>query len=162
MRELKLAQLRLCLTNLLIKIREDKIRIKLKKLYKVYRITERHWWLSLDKTALIHQIPKNKREYFKLKKNSAEIIETYLNKEKSKRLNWETSKRKENSILSSQMRNPRKTTGVSSFYYKKKSGSLAIDSRVRNQKRKRNVRTYRGRKKWRTGKKLDERDRTAE
>ena len=77
-RDVKLTQIRLQLSNILIKRKEDNIKIEQKTASKLSRIIGCHWWLSLNDTALIHQIPKIKREYFKPKNNISKIRETYL------------------------------------------------------------------------------------
>ena len=63
----KLAQLQICIYNLLIKRKEEDSKINLKTLCKISKITGRHWWLSLDVKDLIHKRTKIKREYYKLK-----------------------------------------------------------------------------------------------
>ena len=74
----KLAQLRLRISNPLIKIKEENYKIKLKTVFKLDNITGRHWCISLDVSALIHQRTKSKREYYKLKNTTRTIISTYL------------------------------------------------------------------------------------
>ena len=61
------AQLFLRLSNILINRKEEYYKIKLKKVCKLANTTRRHWWISLDITALTHQITKMKREYYKMK-----------------------------------------------------------------------------------------------
>ena len=55
LREVNLAQLCLRLSNILIKRKEEEYNIKLKKVCKIAKIIGRHWWITLDVTALIHQ-----------------------------------------------------------------------------------------------------------
>ena len=73
-----IAQLRIYLSNLLIRKKEEDSKIKLRTFYKLSKTTGRHWWLSLYIADLIHQIKKSKREYYNLKRASGTIIETYL------------------------------------------------------------------------------------
>ena len=82
-RAVKLSQSRLHLANILIKRKEENTRIKLKTVYKLDRTTGRHWWLSIDNTYLIKQIPKIKIEYFKLRNNIRKTRATY-HEEKAK------------------------------------------------------------------------------
>ena len=77
-RPVKLSQLRLCLSNILINRKEENYKIKLKTACMLTRITGRHWWLSLDVSVLIHQLTKIKGEYYKLKNISGTIRSTYL------------------------------------------------------------------------------------
>ena len=53
LRAVKLAQLRLKLTNILIKKKEDNSKIKLNTVCKLAKITGQHWWITLDWSALI-------------------------------------------------------------------------------------------------------------
>ena len=54
-RALKLAQLCLSLSNILIKIKEEESKIKIKTVCKLAKITGRHWWIPLDMAYLIHK-----------------------------------------------------------------------------------------------------------
>ena len=92
-RAVKLAQICLRLTNIPIKIKEENSRIKLKTVCKLTRIIGRHWWLSLDETALIYQGSKIKIEYFKLKITAVKSEQRISKKEQTKRQNWQTSNR---------------------------------------------------------------------
>ena len=74
----KLAQLCLRLPIILINIKEENTKIKLKTVYKLSRIKGRLWWLTLYESAHIHQKTKIKKEYYKVKENSAKIRATYL------------------------------------------------------------------------------------
>ena len=74
----KLAQLRLSLSNLLIKRKEENFKSKLKTVFKLSKIIGRNWWISLDVKALIHQKTKSKREYYNLKRSNGTIIATYI------------------------------------------------------------------------------------
>ena len=77
-RAVKMAQLRLRLSNILTKRKEDNSKIKLKTVCKLAKIAGSNWWISLDVAVLIHQITKSKREYYKLKRASGAIRATYL------------------------------------------------------------------------------------
>ena len=77
-RAVKIDQLFIRLTNLLINRKEENINIKLKTARKIVRITERHCWPNLYEKALMNQILKTKMEYYKLNKNSEKVRATYL------------------------------------------------------------------------------------
>ena len=53
-RAVKLDQLRLCLSNILIKRKEEDSKIKLKTLCKISNITGRHRWITIYVKYLIH------------------------------------------------------------------------------------------------------------
>ena len=77
-RSVKLSQIRLRLSNILIKIKKEDSKVKPKTACKPTNITGRHLWISLYLTSLIHQGGKSKREFYNLKKDSSTIISTYL------------------------------------------------------------------------------------
>ena len=54
-RVVKLAQLLLCLYNIIINRKKEESNIKLKTLCKLANITGRHWWITLDVTSLINR-----------------------------------------------------------------------------------------------------------
>ena len=77
-RSVKISQLCLHLTNILIKRKERKRNIKMKTVLKLAIITGINWWLTIYESELIHQKKKVRKEYYKLKEKSANTRQTYI------------------------------------------------------------------------------------
>ena len=59
-RKFELAQLRVILCDMLIKIKDTDTKIKLKTVSNLEKITGRQWWLHMDPTTLIYLKTKSK------------------------------------------------------------------------------------------------------
>ena len=75
---MKMDQLRIRLTTLLIKIKHRYKRVKLKKITNLDHLIERRWWLTLDLGTLIHQKFKGKKYYQKCRKECITLRATPL------------------------------------------------------------------------------------
>ena len=77
-RMVKLSQLRLSLSNLLIQRKEGNIRVRWKTVTRLANITGRTWWFTLNLTSLIRKELMSNKEYLTNKRKSGLLRSAFL------------------------------------------------------------------------------------
>ena len=117
--------------NILIKRKEDNIKIKLKSVYKIARITGRCWCATLDKSALIYQKTRKKRNTTSSKRKTSRLEQHISRRGSRKYPNKENHRKRGNFTPYSQLRKLRNEPGASALSEPNKRDQGSYEQQLR-------------------------------